>query len=183
LIIIGSWVLSLIIGLKCLPLLDIHLGDIDIFIIIKDPLYIISFILYFLTGFLLYSALLVGLGSVCNTVKELQHVWTPIMVAAIVPMMTLGFIVKDPNGQVARLLSYFPLWTPFIMMNRAGGPPPLIDYFFTSILMVVSLIAAFWGAGRIFRIGILMTGQPPKLKEILKWLAYPEGKTPVRKDK
>ena len=41
---------------------------------------------------------------------------------------------------------------------------------FTGIIMVVSVIVAFKAAAKIFRVGILMTGKPPKFKEIIGWL-------------
>jgi ABC-type Na+ efflux pump permease subunit len=63
-----------------------------------------------------------------------------------------------------------PIYTPFAMMNRASGPPPAIEYAITTVLILVSLVVAFKAAGKVFRIGVLMTGNPPKLKEILGWL-------------
>jgi ABC-2 type transport system permease protein len=71
---------------------------------------------------------------------------------------------------VAKVLSYIPLFTPFTMMNRAGGPPEPYEYVVTSALLLVSIWIAFRAAGKVFRIGVLMTGNPPKLKEIISWL-------------
>ena len=55
-------------------------------------------------------------------------------------------------------------------MNRAGGPPEPYEYVATSALLLVSIWIAFRAAGKVFRIGVLMTGNPPKLKEIISWL-------------
>jgi ABC-2 type transport system permease protein len=68
------------------------------------------------------------------------------------------------------------------MMNRAGGPPPTWEYVASSILLLVTLWLAFKGAAKIFRIGILLTGKPPKMGEILKWLKAPVGAIPERKE-
>jgi ABC-type Na+ efflux pump permease subunit len=87
----------------------------------------------------------------------------------MVPMMTMTFIPKDPNGALARLLSWIPFYTPFTMMNRANADPPMIDVVGTLILLVASTSLALWMAGKIFRIGILRTGQPPKVIEMLRW--------------
>ena len=84
-------------------------------------------------------------------------------------------IYKDPNGTLARVMSYIPIFTPFAMMNRAGGPPPVIDYVLTTILLLASILVAFWAAAKVFRIGVLMTGKPPKLREILRWVRAPVG--------
>lgn len=128
------------------------------------------FIVYFVLGYLLYSALFLSIGSICNTLKEAQNLMGPVMLIMMVPMVTMMFIPKDPNGTLARVLSWIPLYTPFTMMNRAAAHPPMIDKVGTTILLLFSVVVAMWLCGRIFRIGILRTGQPPKLKELIGWL-------------
>ena len=56
------------------------------------------------------------------------------------------------------------------MMNRAGGPPELWEYVVTTILLLGTIWLTFMAAGKVFRVGVLMTGNPPKLKEIFGWL-------------
>ncbi len=164
-----SWVACALLGVwmapKLIPGLDLPLLD-----IIGDPLYLVSFVGYFLAGYLLYAAILVGLGSVTNSLKEAQNLLQPIFVILIVPLVSMLFLVEEPNGTVAKVLSYIPLFTPFTMMNRAGGPPEAYEYVLTSALLLVSIWLAFRAAGKVFRIGVLMTGNPPKLKEIVSWL-------------
>ena len=127
------------------------------------------FAVYFLLGYLMYAAFILSLGSVCNTLKEAQSYMAALTLLMMVPLMTLAFIPKDPNGALARVLSWIPLYTPFIMMNRATADPPLIDLAGTLVLLLATTIGALYLAGRIFRIGILRTGQPPKLVEMLRW--------------
>ena len=128
------------------------------------------FSIYFLLGYFLYASLILSLGSVCNTLKEAQSYMGVITMLMMVPMMTMTFIPKDPNGVLARVLSWIPIYTPFTMMNRANADPPLIDLIGTLVLLVACTVGALWMAGKIFRIGILRTGQPPKIIEMLRWL-------------
>jgi ABC-2 type transport system permease protein len=128
------------------------------------------FLFYFLLGYLLYAALILALGSVCNTLKEAQSYMGMITVIMMVPMMTMTFIPKDPNGTLARVLSWIPVYTPFTMMNRVNAHPPLVDLIGTTLLLLASTAVALWMAGKIFRIGILRTGQPPKIIEMLRWI-------------
>jgi ABC-type Na+ efflux pump permease subunit len=128
------------------------------------------FAVYFLFGYLIYATSILALGSVCNTLKEAQSYMGIITMLMMVPLMTLTFIPKDPNGTVARVLSWIPLYTPFIMMNRIMADPPWIDLLGTLALLVVTAATALWLAGKVFRIGILRTGQPPKLLELVRWL-------------
>ena len=64
------------------------------------------------------------------------------------------------------------------MMNRAAGPPTTFEYVGTVILMIVAIAIAFWAAARVFRVGILMTGKRPSIKEIFRWLRNPKGVVP-----
>jgi ABC-2 type transport system permease protein len=144
--------------------------DLSAFAAAQDPLYLLSFVVYFLLGYLLYAAILVGIGSVCNSLKEAQNLLQPVFILLIVPLVSMFFVVQEPNGLVAKVLSYIPLFTPFTMMNRAGGPPTVSEYAITGVLLLASVWFAFKAAGKVFRVGVLMTGNPPKLKEIFSWL-------------
>lgn len=125
---------------------------------------------YFVLGYLMYAACILALGSVCNTLKEAQSYMGVITMVMMVPLLTMTFIPKDPNGLLARVLSWIPLYTPFIMMNRTMADPPVVDLVGTTLLLLASVAGALWMAGKVFRIGILRTGQPPKLLEMLRWL-------------
>ena len=131
------------------------------------------FIAYFITGYLFYAAILVAIGSVCDSLKEAQNLFQPVMFALFVPLATMFPITRDPNGTLAQIITYIPLYTPFAMMNRASGPPPLWEYILSSIVIVVSVWLAFRGAAKVFRVGVLMTGKPPKIREILRWMRAP----------
>jgi ABC-2 type transport system permease protein len=180
--VLGSWVLFFFVGVKLAPKLAGGPLPFDLSIIISDPVYLPSFIAYFLLGYLLYAAILVGLGSVCNSLKEAQNLLQPVMLLLIVPLIAMMPIVQDPNGTLAKVLSYIPVFTPFVMMNRTAAPPTLTEYVITTILLLLSIGAALYGAAKIFRIGILMTGKPPKIREIFQWMRAPVGAVPVKRD-
>ncbi len=127
-----------------------------------------AFVVYFLLGYLLYASILLALGSVCNTLKDAQNFMAPVTMILMVPIMTMVFVAKDPNGSLAVILSWIPFFTPFVMMNRAAASVPTAEVVGTMALLVASLVFVIWIAGRIFRNGILRTGQPPKLLELLK---------------
>ncbi|HKB15691.1 MAG TPA: ABC transporter permease, partial [Planctomycetota bacterium] len=76
---------------------------------------------YFVLGFLLYAALYCALGSACNTLKEAQNLMGPVMLFLVLPLVLMIPISRDPNGTLATALSYFPFFTPFVMMNRLAA--------------------------------------------------------------
>ena len=168
--ILSSWMLFLFLGIKFGPSLLGESLTFDLTFVIKDPIYLSSFIIYFLLGYLFYSAFLVGLGSVCNSLKEAQNLMQPVMLLMIVPLLAIIPVAEDPNGELARFLSWVPPFTPFVMMNRAAGPPTTSEYVLTTVLLLAAIVLAFLAAARIFRIGILMTGKRPRLLQILGWL-------------
>ena len=167
---VASWVVFGLLGVWIAPKLVPELAELNLLGIVGDPLYIASFLGYFLTGYLLFAAMLVALGSVCNSLKEAQNLLQPVFLLLMIPLFAMVPVVQEPNGLMARVFTYIPIYTPFAMMNRASGPPPAWEYVATTAVILVSLFLAFRAAGKIFRIGVLMTGNPPKLKQILGWL-------------
>ena len=118
-----SWLVFFYLATKFLPrLFGVNLGF-DLSVIATDPIFIGSFLVYFILGYMLYASMLVGIGSVCNSLKEAQNLMSPIMLVLFVPLITMMPVGKDPDGLLARVLSYIPLFTPFVMMNRAASPP------------------------------------------------------------
>ncbi len=128
------------------------------------------FLFYCLAGYALYAGIFLAIGSLCNTLKEAQGLMVPVIVAMIIPITVTPFVVMDPNGSAFRAMSWFPLFTPYLMMNRAASNPPLIDVVGTTIVLVASIALVLWLSGRVFRQGLLRTGQPPRTLELLRML-------------
>ncbi|MEK7485991.1 MAG: ABC transporter permease [Planctomycetota bacterium] len=168
--IVLSWVAFFFLALKLTPLLAGDEFSLDLSFIVADPIFLVSFLCYFMLGYLFYAALLVSMGAACNSLKEAQNLLGPVTIILIIPLFAMVPISQDPNGTLAKILSYIPPFTPFIMMNRVAGPPSMMEYILTTVLLIISILVAFWGAAKIFRVGILMTGKPPKLKEIFLWI-------------
>jgi ABC-2 type transport system permease protein len=130
------------------------------------------FVIYFVLGFLLFSSILAGIGSVCNTLKEAQSLMMPITFMFILPMVAWFNLVQRPDGLLARVLSFLPPLTPMVMTLRlASNPPPSFLEVFASIILLAAFVpAVMWVAAKVFRTGILMYGKRPGLWEVLRWL-------------
>lgn len=176
--VIASWIGFIFLALKFLPGLMGQQMPYDLSFLLASPVFLVSFAVYFLLGYLFYAALLVGMGAVCNSLKEAQNLMSPVTIILLVPLLAMVPVGQDPNGMLAKIMSYIPPFTPFVMMNRAAGPPSGMEYVVTSILLLASIVALSWAAAKVFRIGILMTGKPPKLREILQWIRTPVGAVP-----
>jgi ABC-2 type transport system permease protein len=133
----------------------------------------VFFLLFFLLGFLFYSALSAAFGASVNTEQEIQQFSFIIVLPMAAGLMMMPYILNNPNAPAVVALSLFPPSAPMVMYLRmAAQTPPLWQL----LLSVVLLIAATWGmlwiASRIYRIGILMYGKRPTLPEVLRWLRY-----------
>jgi ABC-2 type transport system permease protein len=179
---IATWVISAFVAIKYLPRMMGATTTTDFSVIVTDPYYMTSFVIYFLLGYLFYAAILMGIGSVVNTIQEAQALMMPVMMSMMLPLLAMIPIGRDPNGTFAKVMSWIPPFTPFTMMNRAAGPPSIWEYVGTTALMLLAVWGALWAGTKVFRIGILMTGKPPKAREILHWIRTPVGMTPGRAD-
>ena len=169
--IVGTWCASLV-GLLISS--DTQIARQAFEVVSSSPL-LPAFLTYFFFGYLLYGGLFLTIGSLCNTLKEAQNYMAAIMMIMMVPLLTMTFIPKDPNGTLATVLSWIPLYTPFVMMNRITADPPWFDLIGTMALMILFTAAVLWSSGKIFRRAILRTGQAPKVIEWIRWLAAGEA--------
>jgi len=128
------------------------------------------FVFYYFAGYALYSGVFLAIGSLCSTLKEAQALMTPMILIQVVPIAMMAFVVMDPNNTIVRALSWFPLFTPYLMLNRAAADPPMVDVVGTTILLVVSILLVLWGSGKVFKLGVLRTGQPPKILELFRMM-------------
>jgi len=142
------------------------------FTIEMGPAILTCFIVYYVLGFFLASSFMVGIGSICNTIKESQGLLKPVILVSVVPLIAWIHIVRDPNGTLARVLSFLPPTTPMVMVVRltSGADIWIVETVLSMLLLVVSVLGGTWVAARVFRIGILMYGKPPGLREIGRWL-------------
>lgn len=132
----------------------------------------VYFVIYYILGFLFFSAVLTGIGSVCNTIKETQSLMMPVMLIFIIPMIAWPMLIQNPNGTMARVFSFIPPVTPMVMILRlsAGSDVWFVEIAASILLLAVAVLAVTWAAAKIFRTGILMYGKKPGLFEILRWL-------------
>ncbi|PCI76430.1 MAG: hypothetical protein COB20_10685 [SAR86 cluster bacterium] len=130
------------------------------------------FVFYYFAGYALYSGVFLAIGSLCNTLKEAQAMMMPMIMIQVIPLAMMVFVVRDPDNTIVRVMSWFPLFTPYLMMNRAAADPPLVDVIGTTIVLLLSIVFVLWLSGKVFRMGVLRTGQPPRLIELLRMMRH-----------
>jgi ABC-2 type transport system permease protein len=131
----------------------------------------LSFIFYFLGGYLLYGALFAAIGSAVDAPSDAQQFMLPVTIPLIVAYMGLFvFVLNDPNSNASFWLSIVPLTSPIAMMGRVSYGVPWTDLALSMGLLIGGFLFTTWMAGKIYRIGILMHGTKPTYKTLWKWI-------------
>lgn len=133
---------------------------------------VISFLFYFIGGYLLYSALFGAVGSAVDSDTDTQQFMLPITIPIIAAFMIAQFVIRDPNSNLAIWTSMIPFTSPIIMMVRIPFGVPIWQIVVSVLLLIAGFMFTTWIASRIYRVGILMYGKKVTWKEMWKWLFY-----------
>ena len=129
-------------------------------------------LLFVLGGFLLYAAMFAAVGSTVDNVQDAQQLQTPVTIPIILAIFVMFAVINDPNSAVAFWFSVIPLTSPIVMMARIPAGIPAWEPILSLVVLYATIVAIIWIASRIYRVGILMHGKKPTLKELCKWMTY-----------
>ncbi len=129
------------------------------------------FLLYFILGFLLFAAMYAAVAAMCNTIQETQQLNAPITMCIVAGFIAVFSLLNEPAGPVARVLSLVPVVAPLVVPVRYSlAPIPLGELALSIGILLLTVIGVVWVAARIYRVGILMYGKRPGLKEVWRWV-------------
>ena len=133
----------------------------------------VLFLLFFLLGFIFYSSLYAAVGSSVNSESEARQAATPLLVMIVSTGVFIQPVLLNPTGRTAQVLSLVPISSPIIMPIRMAvtGVPPL-ELAASLGFLAIGCVAALWLASRIYRVGLLMYGKRPTMKEMARWISY-----------
>lgn len=139
--------------------------------VLPGPGFAALFLLFFLSGYFIYAAMYAAVGAMTSSDQEAQQAQAPMVLLMIIPVMILPAVIADPDSLLSVVTSLVPFFAPVLMFARAAaGAAPVWQVALSVALMAVTLIAVAWLAGRIYRVGILMTGKRPTLRELWRWV-------------
>ncbi|MCB0044552.1 MAG: ABC transporter permease [Caldilineaceae bacterium] len=128
-------------------------------------------VLYYLLGFILFAVLMGSVGALGSDMQESQQLGGVFTFIAAVPLMFAGLIFPNPNGLIARIFSWFPLTAPTTMMLRLPlSDVPVLDIIISIAGLLITIPFAIWLGGKLFRLGLLMYGKRPTVREIWRQL-------------
>lgn len=162
---IAMWLLmALVTGLGIVPLLISARVDVPwIALALAIP--------FFIVAFLFFGALILGTGSLGSNMREAQQLAMVWSLMAAMPLMLMAILMREPDGTVARVLTFVPFTAGPVVVLRASTDAASMAWWEIAGAFVV-LVAATWVAlrvgARLFRIGLLSAGTRPSLREIIR---------------
>ncbi|GGD06591.1 ABC transporter permease [Hyunsoonleella pacifica] len=134
---------------------------------------IVAFILFFISGYLLYSSLYAAIGAAVDNETDTQQFMLPILMPLILAVYIGIFtVIEDPHGTVSTVFSFIPFTSPVVMLMRIPFGVPIWQQLLSLGLLIGTFVFTVWFAAKIYRVGILMYGKKPTYKELLKWIKY-----------
>ena len=128
-------------------------------------------LVYFILGYLFYSAIFVAAGSPVTTEQEAQQITTYVSLLLVFPMIIAMPVMQNANSVWIKVLSFVPLLTPTLMVLRISVQMPAAwEILCTIALLIISSIVMMWAAGKIFRVAVLSYGKRPTLPELFRWV-------------
>ena len=129
------------------------------------------FIAYFLGGFFIYSAMFAAVGAMSSSEQEAQQAQQPLVLVLVLSFLSMFALLNDPGSALGVVLSMVPFTSPIAMPVRwAAGDLPPLELAASLVLLVAGIAGVTWVAARIYRVGILMTGKRPGVRELWRWV-------------
>lgn len=130
----------------------------------------IMFVVYFIGGYLLYASFFAAVGASINSQEDSSQFVMPVVLIMVFSLYAAMGSAENTDGPLAFYASLFPLTSPIVMMVRIPFGVPLWQELLSVALLFGSALGMVWISGRIYRVGVLMYGKKPTMKDLIKWI-------------
>lgn len=132
----------------------------------------VAFIFYFICAYLSFASIYAAIGAAMDSDEDVSQMSMPITLFMLFGLYAAMYSADNPFGPLALWGSFIPFIAPNVMMVRLPFDPPIWQIIVSTIMMIVTTIILVWIAAKIFRVGLLMYGKKPSLKEMFRWITY-----------
>lgn len=134
---------------------------------------IVSFLVFFIGGYFLYSSVYAAIGAAVDNETDTQQFMFPIILPLMLAMY-VGFfsVIENPHGTIAVIFSHIPFTSPIVMLMRIPFGVAWWEILISMLILFITFAGTVWFAAKIYRVGILMYGKKPTYKELYKWIKY-----------
>jgi ABC-2 type transport system permease protein len=133
------------------------------------PYQIVVIVIYFVLGYLYFAASYAVIGAVATNMREGPQIAAVVTLPAAVPLWATSLFAIAPDGPVPTALSIIPFTSPIAMVMRATiSEVPVIQVVVSAALLLATVVLMMWLAGRVFRVNVLLSGQMPTLRDLVR---------------
>jgi ABC-2 type transport system permease protein len=133
------------------------------------PALLVSFGVFLLLGFTLYSMLYAAAGSMVSRQEDVQQVVVPLTFVSLGAYFLSFYALASVESPLVRILSWVPFVSSFLFPVRiALANPAPWEYLLTIALLVLAILGTLWVAARIYAAGVLLYGQRPTMRAMLR---------------
>ena len=126
---------------------------------------------FFVLGFMFYAGLFAAVGATVNSEQEAQQAQMPVVLLLVTSIMFVQNVLLQPDGKLSRILSMLPFSAPIVMpLRMTVAPVAPLDVAIALASVALGACASVWLAGRIYRVGLLMYGKRPSVREVFRWV-------------
>lgn len=127
----------------------------------------------FLTGYFLFGGMYASMGAIASSEQEASQLQIPVTLLAILPILVMPLVLEVPGSTAATVLSWIPFFTPVLFLARyVLGAVQSWEIPVVFVLQVIAIFVVAWLGGRVYRLGLLMTGKRPTLPELVRWVRH-----------
>ena len=131
---------------------------------------IISFLLFFLFGYLLYASLFAAIGSAVENEADTQQLQIPVTVPLLLGFFIAFYAFRAPESSIVWWGSMIPFTSPIVMLARLPFGVPMWELILSIGLLILTFFVCAWASAKIYKVGILMYGKKSTFKDLWKWL-------------
>jgi ABC-2 type transport system permease protein len=136
-----------------------------------SPQVFLAMIGFFLLGYTFYASLFAAVGAMVGSQEEAQQASMPVILLLVSGMIFIQPVLLDPTGTLAHVMSWLPFSAPIIMPLRMTVIPlPWWQIVGSLLSVALACVAGIWVSARIYRVGLLMYGKKPSMRELLRWI-------------
>ena len=130
----------------------------------------VSFLLFFIFGYLLYASLFAAIGSAVENEADTQQLQLPITIPLLIGFFIAFYAFRAPESSIVWWGSMIPFTSPIVMLARLPFGVPTWELILSIGLLVLTFVACAWASAKIYKVGILMYGKKSSFKDLWKWL-------------
>lgn len=133
---------------------------------------IFAFVFYFICAYFTFASIYAAMGAAFDSDEDIQQMSLPVTLLFMFAFYAALYSAENPNGPLALWGSFIPFIAPNVMMVRLPFAPPTWQIVLSALMMILTTVFFVWAAAKVFRVGLLMYGKKPSIKELIKWIKY-----------